>query len=192
MTLIDALLATIAAEDGGVVQGRTLLQKKLYFLSVLTGEDFGFSPYFYGPYSSDVSAQLGTLIQAGFVEETSVSLPVLSAPQYEPKLFHYRLSPVGQEVLPQIQEDLVQYREALARVNGHPVAKSAKPLAIAAKVHLISSGERLDAGEIQRRAIQFGWTLEDRDIVQATEYLEHLGLAAEHQQHRLPAGSRSR
>ena len=61
MTIKGAIVATIEAEPRRVVRGKTLLFKKLYFVSVITGEDFGFSPYFYGPYSDVVSDQVGAL-----------------------------------------------------------------------------------------------------------------------------------
>ncbi len=65
MSLIDAVLATMAVENNHTIDGRTLLQKKLYFLGVLCKEEFGDEAYFYGPYSSEVSANLETPVGAG-------------------------------------------------------------------------------------------------------------------------------
>ena len=70
MSITDAVLATIDSETDGIPV-RTLLQKRMYFLSVLVGEDFQFTPYYYGPYSSRVTHQLGALRQAAFVSEQS-------------------------------------------------------------------------------------------------------------------------
>ena len=46
MSIKDALLATIGSKECGI-RGRTLLQKRMYFLAVLVGEDFLFSPHYY-------------------------------------------------------------------------------------------------------------------------------------------------
>ena len=82
MSTIDAILATLAvkrSEDdtaSKAVQGRTLLQKRIYFLSVLANEDFGFRPHYYGPYSSHVSTSLSALVEADLVEETRIGYGV--------------------------------------------------------------------------------------------------------------------
>jgi len=42
-----------------------MVEQKLYFLGVLCKEDFGDEAYFYGPYSSEVAANLETPVGAG-------------------------------------------------------------------------------------------------------------------------------
>ena len=49
MGVMDAILAAIHGAAEERISGRTLLQKKLYFLSVLNQEAFGYRPHYYGP-----------------------------------------------------------------------------------------------------------------------------------------------
>ena len=80
MSIKDALLAAIDSEESGGIKGRTLLQKRMYFLAVLADEDFLFYPYYYGPYSSDVADQLGALREAALVSEQSEPYPDVLGP----------------------------------------------------------------------------------------------------------------
>ena len=52
MYTIDILLLVIKGEGENGLQGRTLLQKKVYFLSVLMGVRLDFSAHYYGPEES--------------------------------------------------------------------------------------------------------------------------------------------
>ena len=62
MNSTDFLLSVIAA-FGGRVDGRTLLQKRAYFVSLLSDIDPGlnFDAHYYGPYSATVDNTLGRL-----------------------------------------------------------------------------------------------------------------------------------
>lgn len=42
----DAVLAAIQKEPEGILVGRTLLQKKLYFVATLLREDWDFVPHY--------------------------------------------------------------------------------------------------------------------------------------------------
>jgi uncharacterized protein YwgA len=60
-----AIVAALDAEPKRVMRGRTLLQKKLYFVSALSREDFGYEPHYYGPYSTVVEL-LSNLVEIPF------------------------------------------------------------------------------------------------------------------------------
>ena len=94
MSINDAILAILADESA---HGRTMLQKKMYFLSVLANENFGFRPHFFGPYSSQVSTSLSALGEADFVKETRMGLGV-STNFGEMSRYDYELSKSGKEV----------------------------------------------------------------------------------------------
>jgi uncharacterized protein YwgA len=179
MPLSNAILATIDAERDGKVRGRTLLQKKLYFLSILCDEDFGFGPYYYGPYSSDVSGQLESLVAAGLVTEEVAVLTEPSGKMFEPRTYSYSLTEVGKDLMRKIRPELHSYKALLERINFDlSVAQSVYRLAVAAKVYLIVS-ERTDAATsetIKLRATELGWQLSDKDIDAVDGYLERLGL----------------
>ena len=50
----DVLALAYRAFDG-TMRGKTLLQKRLYFVSVILGVDLGYEPHYYGPYSEEVA-----------------------------------------------------------------------------------------------------------------------------------------
>ena len=184
MGTVDAILATLATEEStessrnGVVHGRTLLQKKLYFLSVLSGEPLGFRAHYYGPYSAQVSTSLGALIEAGFVDESRVDLDygAQTAPE-EMSRFDYRLSCSGKDVLRSRPEICDPYREHLKRINSSWVASDIRTISIAAKVHFIVSyqGEST-VEEIREQAQTLGWNLSDSEVGGVVDYLEQLEL----------------
>ena len=69
MHIQDLILFVIESEGEDGLRGRTLLQKKLYFLSILEKVDLGFAPHYYGPYSSLVAENLDILVSARFLNE---------------------------------------------------------------------------------------------------------------------------
>ena len=70
MYTMDILLLVVkSAGENGLARGRTLLQKKVYFLSQLMNIDLGFSAHYYGPYSGLVAGNLASLVNHGFLEE---------------------------------------------------------------------------------------------------------------------------
>jgi len=173
----DAILATIANEEGKALHGRTLLQKKLYFLSVLLNEDFDFRPHYFGPYSPTVADDLGALTAAGFISEDVDIFPGSAGPFGERRRYSYKLDPSCEEILPEIADELQACYCALERINSHPIAGNSQLLPVAAKVHFIMNERgRASVEEIRQRATELGWNLGERDIDQVVEYLEHLGL----------------
>ena len=175
MSITDALLAAIGSEEDGI-QGRTLLQKRMYFLSVLVKEDFQFTPYYYGPYSSRVADQLGALREAAFVSEQS-ELYGTSGPFGEMRRFDYRLTPAGKQLVDRHSEDMKVYNEALGRISNHRIASDTRLLSTAAKVHfIVSEHGRATVPEIQRWAKELGWSVEPKQVDLVVNYLEHLDL----------------
>lgn len=173
----DAILLVVDQESGKIVRGRTLLQKKLYFLSVLCDLDFGFGPHFYGPYSSLVSGELGALLSVGFLEESSKSSDERVGKARDLRRYDYRLTSAGQEVVASYADWVQPYNEAIRQINAHPIARNANLLSVAAKVHLIVSqlGTATE-DDIRLRASELGWDLSDTDLDGVVQYLTHLHL----------------
>lgn len=175
----DAVMLAIE-EEGGFLYGRTLLQKKLYFASVLTGEDLGFRPHYYGPYSQEVADAVNALVSNGFAEEMIETFPG------EPNLFgerrrhSYSLTKDGEDVVGAMSEEdeSAKWREALRKVNSHPVAQDFNLLSVAAKAHVVlEEVGKATAREISRQAKRHGWNVQRADVENVVgDYLEHLGL----------------
>ena len=53
-TIRDVVLLAYKA-FGGTVKGKTMLQKRVYFLSVFLNADLGYEAHYYGPYSEAVA-----------------------------------------------------------------------------------------------------------------------------------------
>ena len=71
MRITDVLLLVVEREGKDGLHGRTLLQKKLYFLSVLQKANFGFSAHYYGPYSAFVAEHLNGLVEDSIFKEVT-------------------------------------------------------------------------------------------------------------------------
>ena len=84
MHIIDVLLLVVKSEGEAGLRGRTLLQKKVYFLSVLQDKSYGFTAHHYGPYSSYVAGNIDSLVNCGFLYEKTESFATASV---DPSLF---------------------------------------------------------------------------------------------------------
>ena len=185
MSVSDAILAILNAEpkqqssSTGITRGRTLIQKKMYFLSVLARENFGFRPHFYGPYSSIVSTAIGTLIEADFVEETRVRYGVPTT-FGEMSRFDYSLSESGRRVIKQRPEIVEPYRPYLKKLNESGIASDINTVSIAAKVHFILSGQgEATIGQIRQQANDLGWNISRSSVDRVVDYLEDLNLVTQ-------------
>ena len=179
MSIKDALLATIGLKEGGI-KGRTLLQKKMYFLGVLVDEEFLFSPHYYGPYSSTVADELGALCEAELVSEQAESLPEIVGPFGSLRRFVYRLTDSGKEVAQQRKKAVAAYNEAQEQLDSHAVVESTVLLSSAAKVHYILSEHGIaTVSEIRSLAEEHGWNLRPHQMDDVVSFLEQVGLVEE-------------
>ena len=170
MNIKDALLAVIGSDEDGI-SGRTILQKKMYFLAVLTSEEFGFGPYYYGPYSSTVADQLGALCEALLVSE-QVEVD-------EIRRFSYRLTDAGRKVADMRSDAVGIYNKAIEKINSHTMVNDPNLLYKAAKVHFIMSEHgRTTVPKIRQRAEELGWNVLPSEVDSVVDYLKHLDLVA--------------
>jgi uncharacterized protein YwgA len=68
--LIGLLVKELHRKDPDKQIGKTVVQKMCYFLTLEGFTDFKYSMYHYGPYSSQVSGELGFAAASGIVNET--------------------------------------------------------------------------------------------------------------------------
>lgn len=173
MSINDAILAILADES---TPGRTMLQKKMYFLSVLANENFGFRPHYFGPYSAQVSNSLSALGEADFVKETRKGFGI-ATDFGEMSRYDYELSDSGKEVVESRPEIKSHYLEYLDRINDSGVASDINTISIAAKVHFILSDQgEATSSQITEQAESLGWNVSGRDIKRVVKSLESLGL----------------
>lgn len=175
MRIHDLILLVISKEKEQSLRGRTLLQKKLYFLSMLKRGDFGFRPHYYGPYSSWVAENLDTLVGIGFLKEMTETFPAREKIFGEVRRHTYSLTDHGEIVMREIEKEkeYVEWKEAIERLNAQPLAGDFNKLSMAAKVHYITSEkENFTAGQIRDVAKQYNWEITDSDICEVIKFLE--------------------
>lgn len=164
--------------SSGPIHGRTMLQKRMYFYSVLSEQDFGFRPHYYGPYSSRVSAHLDGLVAAGVLTDTRRPTGGVTA---FGEVVRHDYSLKSSEAVEEWREEPESERaiSLFQQIADHPVARDANMLSAAAKVHLIvSSGGTMTIAKVEQKARDLGWDLNSSEIKQVLEYLKALNLVA--------------
>src|SRR5690349_13610334 len=85
---------------GGEVEGKTKLQKLIYFIAVLNNcaGDIGYRPHYYGPYSSEVADAIDLMLAQRFVTQSRVGGISVDAFGFEKSRTDYRLTQDGKEI----------------------------------------------------------------------------------------------
>lgn len=192
MKTIHPRIAILLALDafGGDVCGKTLLQKRLYFLEELIQRQhklspgFEFDAHYYGPYSSVVSSEMTSLVLSGMVREESASFGISPTTGFEHRRYRYQLTHAGGEALDWLKQHCAE--EARYVQNAVAEIRSAGELdymglSVAAKAHWILKHARqpLTAKAIAREAARFGWQVSEAQTQSAIQFLEKLGLIAD-------------
>ena len=134
----DFVVLAYGAFDGKMT-GKTLLQKRLYFISVMVGADLGFDAHYYGPYSAEVADANSELKALGYVEETTNQWGFNSS-GFEMIRYNFRLSPDGDTLLERKKRDLSGLWEKIQKAA--EIIKNAgdigyMELSVAAKTYFI-------------------------------------------------------
>jgi hypothetical protein len=178
----DFVLLTLKALDGEI-QGRTKLQKTVYFLGLLMGcaEDLGYHAHFYGPYSEEVAGAVGWLKAIGAIDVSSASVGSTDRSGFEIRRFDVRLNQPGREYAearalrcPELWNTLKQKVEIFKEAGDIDYVA----MAIAAKTYFLLGARKRGATREQLAALapQFGWDVTPRQVEQAFTYLERLQL----------------
>ena len=179
MHIQDLILLAIGSEPERSLRGRTILQKKLYFLSVLKKVDLGFRPHYYGPYSSWVAENLDILVNCGFLNEMTETFSSDQNVFGEIRRHTYSLTSDGDTIMDNIQElrEYPSWNKKLERINSHPLANDFNKLSIASKVHyIIQVKERATTEQIRQTAREYGWQVSDSDIEEVSSFFQDLSL----------------
>jgi DNA-binding PadR family transcriptional regulator len=182
MSASTFLLSLIEA-CGGSVYGRTLLQKKSYFVSLLSRIpiDLGYQAHFYGPYSATVDGTLTQLKNLGFVEESSTGFGIVSG-GFEMRRYDYRITEDGRKVLePVLQSPKYSAIKGAVQAIRDAGEPDYMKLSIAAKAYYIlqKQGKRMSANELLVQAKEFNWSISEQSLVSAVEFLKRVGLAVD-------------
>ncbi len=179
MHIQDLILLVIGSEKEKRLQGRTLLQKKLYFLSELKRVDHDFRPHYYGPYSSLVAANLDILVSARFLNQVKETFETNQNILGEIRRHTYSLTSDGDTVMEEIKKEAgyADWKEVLDRLNTQESAHDFNTLSIAAKVYYIVNRQgKATTEQIQGVAKEYGWNIDDSQIEDVCSFLENLSL----------------
>lgn len=168
---------------GGEVQGKTALQKKIYFLGVLTDtlDELGYRPHFYGPYSDEVAQAMQELKTIGYVEQEVRSTGMADAAGFERCRYDYRLTEAGKRVAlakaaanNALWTKIQSIAERLKTAGNIDYMK----LSIAAKTYFLlgQPGARPSKEDLAQLASKFGWRVKPEEVQEAAKYLEKLEL----------------
>lgn len=182
MSLPPRTLILLAIESfGDQIRGKTLLQKRLYFLGVILNEDLGFRAHYYGPYSETINDSLQALKTSGLVEESQIHYGAYDSKGFEQMQYNFQLTPDGKAAIQSI--------ESRERPQSDRVRMAAKAisdagvedyigLSIAAKVHYVlkRASKPLTNSEILDEARKLNWKFDETKVQTALGFLRHLDL----------------
>jgi hypothetical protein len=182
MTPYDFIHLVLLAVDGKI-QGRTKLQKTVYFLGILTGnlDDLAYRPHFYGPYSDSVASAVNRLKSLGFVQESSLHTGTVNSNGFEIARHDFQLTDEGQKIAEQKATQnaaawkKIQHAVGLFRGAGDI---DYMRMSIAAKAYFMLSekGKPASATELSESAKKLGWDPKPAEIAESIGFLEKLAL----------------
>jgi uncharacterized protein YwgA len=170
----DVVVLAYKAFEGDM-RGKTLLQKRVYFLSVMLGIDMGYEAHYYGPYSEKVATLNSELKSLGCVSESS------SAWGYDQRGFEmarhdFRLTELGarladRKAAGQAQLwDQIQKAASVVRKAGDldymELSIAAKAFYVLTKLNGKATLEAI-AGMLPK----FGWSVSEKQLERATHFL---------------------
>jgi uncharacterized protein len=182
MTTYDFVHLVIHA-SGGNIQGRTKLQKIIYFVGALTGslDELGYRPHYYGPYSAEVSGAVQELRDLKFLAQTESGVYAIDGQGFEIVRYDYVLTEEGKEVA---EEKKAKYPsewtailKAVEKVNSANVQDYVR-LAIASKAFLLTkqAGKVLSPDALRAKTSEKGWGVTPEQYKEALKFLDDVGL----------------
>jgi uncharacterized protein YwgA len=182
MTPYDFVHLTLHAY-GGEIQGRTKLQKIVYFLGIFTNsaEDLGYRPHFYGPYSAAVADAVNRLKALGFLVEYTLGSGAIGAGGFEIARHDFRLTDEGARIAAEKAEANPEVwskiTEAISRFRSAGELDYMR-MSVAAKTYFMLRQSEKPATnvELSESAKGLGWQANPAEIADSISFLERLGL----------------
>ncbi|MBM3501087.1 MAG: hypothetical protein FJX74_20745 [Armatimonadetes bacterium] len=181
----DLIFAVMGATDSRRVEGRTKLQKLVFFVSEVMRVDAGYRPHFYGPYSAAVSAATESQASRGALKEQVEAFPGtsgFSGNDAEFRRYVYELSAEGQLALQWRREQNPAEFDKATTIAQQLLATGAdyRVLSYAAKLYYIlqaeAQGRALTYEAARARARELGWEMSAVEIDQGVTLLASMRL----------------
>jgi uncharacterized protein YwgA len=165
---------------GGTIKGKTLLQKRVYFLTVFLNLDLGYEAHYYGPYSEGVATANLEMKSLGYVSE-SVAAWGVDKRGFEISRYDYTLTEAGARIAGRkasMNPQLWKRIEASAKVVIDAGNLDYMELSIAAKAYYILTQLKHKATleDIGSMLPKFGWKVSVEELQRATDFLQKTNL----------------
>jgi uncharacterized protein YwgA len=167
---------------GGHIEGRTKLQKMVYFAGVLTKNEpeLGYRAHFYGPYSSEVAAAVDKLRALNFLQQTVAGGGLLDRRGFEVARFDYQLTDDGKLIAEEkAKADPDTWKLIKAAVNRLVKSDSNDyvKLSIAAKAFFLRrTAGKPTSEDLTKISRHFGWDVSQDEYDQALDWLKSIRL----------------
>ena len=175
----DVLMLAYKAFDGDM-RGKTLLQKRVYFLSVVLCIVLGYEAHYYGPYSEQVASVNSELKALGYISESSSAFGFDNR-GFEMARYDFKLTDVGRRMADRKAEQMAGLWERIqdaASVVKHAGDLDYMELSIAAKAYYVltklNGKARLE--DIAAMLPKFGWSVSGEQLEKATGFLARANL----------------
>lgn len=185
MNTRDFLLLAYKA-FGGEINGKTTLQKKVYFLGVMLDElqYLRYKPHYYGPYSSSVAEANEDLKSIGYIEESVISGGSVNSQGFEITRYDFKLTEFGERTADKkSKKNPKEWKKLIKAANiiNNTGESDYMRLSIAAKSYYIVSkkGGEVSLSDIEEMANKFGWSVEESELKEAADFLEKIGLVTQ-------------
>lgn len=177
ITIRDLVILAIYLSNGEIA-GRTKLQKILYLLSKKSSLNMGYEPYFYGPYSGDVTEVLQYAKQDRLINESSAVFinksdenQKFDNKQYKYSLLNPQVGSKLEEVYKLNNGDILNNLKQIIKVlEGYELNE----IAAATKIDYILGKSSKNIEHIEQDAKELGWKLNKPTIDKAIEILKKL------------------
>ena len=177
----DVLLLAYRAFDGSM-KGKTLLQKRIYFLSVMLGAELGYDAHYYGPYSEEVASANTELKSLGYLSEMASPFGV-DQRGFEMARYDYKLTEAGIRLadkkaakMPKMTAAITQAANVITEAGNLDYME----LSIAAKAYYVLTklNGKATKEDIAGMLPKFGWNVSNEQLEKATAFLERSHLVA--------------
>lgn len=177
MTTYDFVHLVLLASDGKI-EGRTKLQKVVYFAGVFTDQldDLGYRAHFFGPYSGEVAGAVEDLHTLNFLKQDISTYGNNPNSGFEVTRYDYELTEDGKKMAlhkAELEPELWKSIQDAVKKMDRPDAQDYVKLSIAAKTYLMlkDQNKNVSESELQEMAKKYGWDITADQVTEAGKLL---------------------
>lgn len=186
MNLLDRNIFLLVMDAfGDRITGRTMLQKRFYFLAAVLRQEMGYRAHYYGPYSDEVTSNVTLLKAANLLKEEQQGSGGVSDTGHNVVRYDYELTEDGRQAAAWLKSkysnEADRIKEAVASfVSAGGKQLDINQLSVAAKVHWILEhvSAQLNPAAIVQEACELSWKITEQQVADAMQFLKRMNLMA--------------